>query len=106
MPTKKSAEFEAKDEQPKEVVAPEPVADGPLHTDEPDAGLTSRQRTRLEKRDAVKEFDPDEEKDTSHCDNHPDRESVVVTDGVAFVAQGYCEECAVKYGHAVPSPKE
>lgn len=66
--------------------------------EEPVTGLTDRQRTKLEKRDAAV-AEPDE--DYSKCDNHPDRDSVVVTDGVLHSKQAYCDECVETYHYAL-----
>lgn len=81
---------------------PEPEATMPVRDDsDADAGLTDRQRTKLEKRDAAV---AEAGEDDSKCDNHPDADSVVTIGGELHSEQSLCEECARRNGVAVPSP--
>lgn len=82
--------------EPEKSPGPEPVEE------ETSAGLTNRQRTRVEKTLAAVAEQPD---DTSKCANHPDRDSVIVTDGVLTSVQAFCAECATRNGFALPSPE-
>lgn len=61
-----------------------------------EGSLTSRQRTKVEKRDQAV-ADPAEDGDKNTCDNHPDREATESTDGGgAHSTQYFCEECAAR----------